>query len=87
VDEIAVIVPDDLVGTVMGDLSSRRGHVLGSEPCGSDRTLVRAEVPALEISRYAIDLRAFSHGAATFTRTFVRYDPMPDNIAAKIKTE
>jgi elongation factor G len=85
VDEVTVMVPDDLVGTVMSDLSSRRGRVLGSEPAGDDRTLVRAEVPQLEISRYAIDLRAFSHGAATFTRRFARYEPMPDNIAAKIR--
>ena len=62
VDEIAVLVPDDLVGTVMSDLSGRRGRVLGSEPVGDDRTLVRAEVPQIEITRYAIDLRAFSHG-------------------------
>ena len=85
VDEVAVLVPDDLVGTVMSDLSSRRGHVLGSEPAGDDRTVVRAEVPQLEIARYAIDLRAFSHGAATFTRSFARYEPMPDNIAAKLR--
>jgi elongation factor G len=85
VDEIAVLVPDDLVGAVMSDLSSRRGRVLGSEPAGDDRTVVRAEVPQLEIGRYAIDLRAFSHGAATFTRTFARHEPMPDNIAAKLK--
>ncbi len=85
VDEVAVLVPDDLVGTIMGDLSSRRGHVLGTDKVGDDRTLVRAEVPQIEISRYAIDLRAFSHGSATFSRTFVRYDPMPDNIATKLK--
>jgi elongation factor G len=85
VDEIAVLVPDDLVGTVMSDLSGRRGRVLGSEPVGTDRTLVRAEVPQIEISRYAIDLRSFSHGAASFSRKFVRYEPMPENIAAKLK--
>ena len=84
VDEVAVLVPDDLVGTVMSDLSSRRGKVLGSEPAGDDRTLVRAEVPQLEIARYAIDLRAFSHGAATFTRKFARYETMPEHIAAKL---
>jgi len=84
VDEVAVMIPDDLVGAVMSDLSGRRGRVLGSEPVGEDRTLVRAEVPQMEIGRYAIDLRAFSHGAATFTRTFARYEPMPDHIAAKL---
>jgi len=84
VDEIEVLVPDDLVGTVMSDLSGRRGRVLGSEPHGGDRTLVRAEVPEVEISRYAVDLRASSHGAASFTRSFARYEPMPDHVAAKI---
>jgi elongation factor G len=85
VDEISVLVPDDLVGTVMSDLSGRRGRVLGSEPVGVERTLVRAEVPQIEISRYTIDLRAFSHGAASFSRSFARYEPMPENIAAKLK--
>ncbi len=84
VDEVAVLVPDDLVGAVMSDLSGRRGRVLGSEPSGDDRTLVRAEVPEVEISRYAVDLRAFSHGTASFTRSFARYEPMPDSVAAKI---
>jgi len=83
VDEVAVMVPDDLVGTVMSDLSGRRGRVLGSEPVGQERTVVRAEVPQVEIVRYAVDLRSFSHGAATFTRKFVRYEPMPDNVAQR----
>ncbi len=84
VDELTVLVPDDLVGAVMSDLSGRRGRVLGSEPYGTDRTLVRAEVPQVEISRYAVDLRAFSHGSASFTRSFARYEPMPENVATKL---
>jgi elongation factor G len=85
VDEITVSVPDDLVGTVMSDLSGRRGRVLSSDYAGDDRTLVRAEVPAIELSRYVIDLRAFSHGAASFTRQFVRYEAMPDSVAAQVR--
>jgi elongation factor G len=85
VDEVAVLVPDELVGTVMGDLSGRRGRVLGSEPAPEDgHTVVRAEVPQLEIRRYSIELRASSHGAASYTRTFARYEPMPENVAAKL---
>jgi elongation factor G len=84
VDEVDVLVPDDLVGAVMSDLSSRRGRVLGSEPAGDERTVVRAEVPQLELVRYAVDLRSFSHGAATFTRRFARYEPLPDNVAHRI---
>ncbi|WP_102143563.1 elongation factor G-like protein EF-G2 [Mycobacterium hubeiense] len=84
IDEISVLVSDDLVGAVMGDLAGRRGRVLGTENVG-DRTLVKAEVPQVELTRYAIDLRSLSHGAASFTRSFVRYEPMPESAAAKVK--
>ncbi|TFV55045.1 elongation factor G-like protein EF-G2 [Mycobacterium sp. PS03-16] len=84
VDTVAITVPDDLVGAVMGDLSGRRGRVLGTDQAGADRTVVHAEVPQTELTRYAIDLRSLSHGAGTFTRTFARYDPMPESAAAKV---
>ncbi|RDH74376.1 elongation factor G-like protein EF-G2 [Mycolicibacterium moriokaense] len=87
VDEVSVLVPDDLVGTVMGDLSSRRARVLGTENVGEDRTQVKAEVPQVELTRYAIDLRSLSHGAGSFTRSFARYEPMPEAAAAKVRTE
>jgi elongation factor G len=57
VDEVSVMVPDDYVGAVMSDLSSRRGRVLGTEPVNGGRTVVKAEIPELEITRYSIDLR------------------------------
>jgi elongation factor G len=85
VDEVAVRLPDDHLGTVLGDLSSRRGRVLGTE---ADETagysVVRAEVPATSLLRYAIDLRSMTSGSATFTRHFVRYDPLPDSLAAQV---
>ncbi len=80
VDEIAVTVPDDHLGTVLGDLSARRGRVLGTDvgdAAAAGRTVVRAEVPRTELLRYAIDLRAMTSGAATFTRAFARYEPAP----------
>jgi elongation factor G len=79
-DEIAVTLPDEHLGTVLGDLSARRGRVLGTdsgEGATAGRTVVRAEVPRTELLRYAIDLRAMTSGAATFTRTFARYEPAP----------
>lgn len=85
VDQVSVLIPADLVGAVMSDLSGRRGRVLGSEQVGGDRTLVKAEVPQIEITRYTIDLRSLSHGSASFTRQFVRYEPMPDQLATKVK--
>lgn len=85
VDEVSVLIPDDLVGAVMSDLSARRGRVLGTETVGGDRTLVRADVPQIELTRYAIDLRSLSHGAGSFTRRFARYEPMPESAAAKAR--
>jgi elongation factor G len=85
VDEISVLIADEYVGAIMSDLSSRRGRVLGTEPVGTGRTLIKAEVPQTEVSRYAIDLRSLSHGTGTFSRTYVRHEPMPSHLAAKVK--
>jgi elongation factor G len=82
--EIAILVADDYVGAVMSDLATRRGHVTGTESIGGARSLVRAEVPELEVTRYAIDLRSISHGTASFSRRHLRYDPMPAHLAAKV---
>jgi elongation factor G len=84
VDELAVLVDDDYVGAVMSDLSSRRGRVLGTEPVPGGRTMVKAEVPELELTRYAIDLRSMSHGTGSFTRSYLRYEPLPAHQAGKI---
>ncbi|HEX2312232.1 MAG TPA: elongation factor G-like protein EF-G2 [Thermomonospora sp.] len=84
VDEIGVLVPDDYVGAVMSDLSARRGRVLGSESVPGGRTMIKAEVPQLEITRYAIDLRSMSQGTGTFSRAFLRYEPLPAQLAAKV---
>jgi len=86
--DVSVLVADEYVGAVMSDLSTRRGRVTGTEPVGSGgRTLVRAEVPEIEVTRYAIDLRSLSHGTGTFTRSYVRHEPMPSNVAQKVVAE
>lgn len=85
IDEISVLVPDEFVGAVMGDLSSRRGRLQGTDTAGHERTVVKAEVPQVELTRYAIDLRSLAHGAASFTRAFARYEPMPESAAAKVQ--
>ena len=84
VDEVSVLVPDGYVGAVMSDLSSRRGRVLGTEPIPGGRTLVKAEIPELEITRYAIDLRSMSQGTGSFTRSYLRYEPLPPHLAEKV---
>ncbi|MBY8875375.1 elongation factor G-like protein EF-G2 [Micromonospora sp. PLK6-60] len=89
VDEVTIRVPDSAVGTVLGDLSGRRARVLGTEPDpdAEGRTLVRAEVPATELLRYAVELRSMTAGAGTFRREFARYDPMPTHLADQIRKE
>jgi elongation factor G len=82
--EVQVLVSDDYVGAVMSDLSGRRGRVSGTEPVGTGRTMIRAEVPEIEVVRYAIDLRSMSHGTGTFSRRYLRHEPMPHNIAQKV---
>ena len=67
-DEVAVLVLDEQIGGVMSDLSARRGRLLGTDKVGDDRTQVRAVVPQSQLVRYAIDLRASTHGVGTFTR-------------------
>jgi elongation factor G len=89
VDDVVIRVPDAYVGAVMSDLSGRRGRVLGTEPdpAGHERTLVKAEVPAIELVRYAVELRQMTSGAGTFTRSFNRYDPMPAHLADAVRKE
>lgn len=85
VDLVTVRVPDEFVGAVLGDLSARRGHVLGTEQADESHNVINAEVPQVALTRYAIDLRSLTHGAATFTRMFARYEPMPESAAAKVQ--
>ncbi len=76
-DEVVVVVPDELVGGVMSDLSARRGRLLGTDQSDDGRTVVRAHVPAISLVRYAVDLRAATHGTGTFTRSPAHHEPMP----------
>ncbi|MFF0743723.1 elongation factor G-like protein EF-G2 [Streptomyces sp. NPDC004111] len=82
---VTVLVPDDYVGPVMSDLSGRRGRVVGTEQAGQGRTLIRAEVPEIEIGRYAVDLRSVSHGTGRFSRTYARHEAMPPPLAGKFR--
>jgi elongation factor G len=89
VDEVFIRVPDSFVGAVMSDLSGRRGRVLGTTPDedGAEKTLVHAEVPATDLVRYAVELRAMTSGTGTFRREFARYEPMPSHLADQVKKE
>ncbi|GLW91063.1 elongation factor G-like protein EF-G2 [Actinokineospora globicatena] len=77
IDKVDITIPDDHLGTVLGDLSSRRGRVLGTTTNSPGHTTIQAEVPATSLLRYPIDLRSQTSGAGTFTRTFSHFDPLP----------
>jgi elongation factor G len=85
--ELEVLIPDEYVGDILGDLSSRRGRVIGTDPVGTGRTLVRATVPESEVIRYAIDLRSMTRGKGSFARRFSHYEELPPNLAAKVVEE
>ncbi|UQX00308.1 elongation factor G-like protein EF-G2 [Streptomyces sp. RerS4] len=87
VAELDVLVPDEYVGPVMNDLAGRRGRVVGTEQAGAGRTRVRAEVPEIEIGRYPVDLRSVSHGTGRFSRTYARHEPMPPQLADKVREQ
>ena len=83
-DTVTVVVPDDMVGSVMSDLSARRARLLGTDKVGEDRTSIQADAPQTELVRYAVDLRSASHGAGTFTRSFAHYEAMPEDVARSV---
>ncbi|MEU1789429.1 elongation factor G-like protein EF-G2 [Streptomyces sparsogenes] len=85
--EVSVLVADEYVGAVMSDLSGRRGRVVGTEQSGGGQTLIRAEVPEIEIGRYAVDLRSLSHGTGRFSRSYARHEPMPAQLADRIREQ
>jgi elongation factor G len=80
---VTASVPDESVGDVMGDLSSRRGRPLGTEAVGG-MTEVKAEVPMAEMLSYAPDLRSLTGGQGEYTLEFLRYEEIPSHLAQKV---
>jgi elongation factor G len=82
---VEVSTPDDYMGDVMGDLSSRRGKLGGMEQKGNSQ-IIRAQVPLSEMFGYATDLRSRTQGRATYTMQFDSYQQMPSNVQEEIVT-
>ncbi len=83
---VSVVTPDEYVGDIMGDLTSRRGRVQGMEP-EDGRTTVRAVVPEAELYKYAAALRSMTQGRAYHTREAAGYEPAPEHVAQKVRRE
>ena len=87
-DQIEVQTPEDYLGDVMGDLSSRRGQILGTEiGDGGHGLVVRALVPQAEMHLYASDLNSKTQGRASFKRKFYGYEEVPAEVATKVIAE
>lgn len=77
VSSVGITVSDEHVGSVMSDLSGRRGRLTGTTSTGDGLTEISAEVPDQELLRYAVELRALTAGTGRFTRRYLRHDPVP----------
>jgi elongation factor G len=84
--EVEVVVPDDTVGAVNGDLNSRRGRLQGMEPRGG-MTSINAEVPMAEILTYSQALTSLTGGRGDYHMHFLRYEEVPAHIAQKVMAE
>ena len=82
--KVAVTVPEEFTGTVIGDLNKRRGIILGMEMISDNEQLVSAEVPMTEMMRYPSELRSFTQGRGSFIQEFDRYEVAPPPIAQKV---
>ncbi len=81
--KMEIVIPSDNMGDIMGDITSRRGRVLGMEPKGK-KTIIQAVCPLAEIQRYAPDLRSMTGGQGTFTMEFDGYEDLPSHMVDKV---
>ena len=85
--KLEIVVKDDYVGDVMGDINKRRGQVAGMDPLAGGRQRIIAEVPEAEIVSYTLDLQAMTQGTGSFQLEFVRYDEVPRAMQEKLILE
>jgi len=81
--KVEVVVPEEDMGDVLGDLNSRRGHIEGMEKRGSTQ-IIRSKVPLAEMFGYATDLRSRTKGRASYSMHFLRYEQAPSNVAEEV---
>ncbi len=87
INEMEIIVPEEFMGDVIGDINTKRGRVLGMEPIGGGRQRIRVQAPQSEVLRYSIDLRSIARGRGKFTSKFSHYEEMPAHAAQQVIAE
>ena len=83
---VEVVVPEEFMGEVIGNISSRRGKVLGMNSRGTAQ-IIQAQVPLAQMFGYATDVRSMSQGRATYTMQFSHYEPVPTSISEEISAK
>lgn len=82
--DVEITVPDEMMGDIMGQMTTKRGKILGMEPIEGGRQLIRAQAPMAEMWNYAIDLKAMTGGQGSFTMKPSHYDKVPERTAEEI---
>lgn len=82
--KVEIVIPDNYLGDVMGDINKRRGRILGMDQQADGSQLLIAEAPQAELFEYAIDLRAMTQGRGNFSMEFVRYEQVPHEVAQEV---
>jgi elongation factor G len=80
---MAITVPDQYTGDIIGDLNSKRGRILGMTPADG-LTTVEAEMPQGEALRYSVELRSMTQGRGTYTAQFDHYEEVPQHVMQKV---
>ena len=81
--KMEIVVPDNYMGDIMGDMNKRRGRILGTDAIGS-LAVITAEAPQVEILKYATELRSMTQGRGSYTTAFERYEEVPSHLQDKI---
>ncbi|MGL6107820.1 elongation factor G [Romboutsia sp.] len=85
--KLKIIIPEEYMGDVMGDINKRRGKILGMEPDDKGKQVIYAQAPQAETFKYAIDLRSMTQGRGYFEMELERYEEVPQQIAQRIISE
>ncbi len=81
---IEIITPENYTGAIMGDLNKRRGMIVSVDALENGQTIIKAEVPEVEVKKYVSELRALSQGSATYHQEFIRYEVVPDSMVNQL---
>ena len=85
--ELDVAVPEDLTGTIMSDVSGRRGRIMGTDAAGTGMSMIHANVPEAELQTFAAEFRAITSGRGQFAMRYSHHEEVPDQIAKRLVAE